>query len=91
MSLPPFPRYESTVVAQFFGHTHFDHLEIFYDTETFQRALSVAYIAPSVTTYDHLNPGYRVFTVEGPHPNSSWVRVTTEEINPLSKGMKTFL
>lgn len=65
-------RYESTVVAQFFGHTHFDHLEIFYDTETLQRALSVAYIGPSVTTYENLNPGYRVYTVEGQHPNSTW-------------------
>ena len=89
MSLLSFPRYESTVVAQFFGHTHFDHLEIFYDTETFKRAVSVAYIAPSVTTYDHLNPGYRVFTVEGPHPNSSWVRAANDEIKRLLMGMKT--
>ncbi|KAI0232885.1 Sphingomyelin phosphodiesterase [Lamellibrachia satsuma] len=64
--------YENTVVAQFFGHTHFDHLEIFYDTATLKRALSVAYIGPSVTTYEQLNPGYRVYTVEGQHPTSGW-------------------
>lgn len=25
-------RYESTIVAQFYGHTHFDEFEMFYDT-----------------------------------------------------------
>ncbi|XP_063982786.1 sphingomyelin phosphodiesterase-like [Diachasmimorpha longicaudata] len=58
-------RYESTITAQFFGHTHFDEFELFYDTENLTRPLSVAYVAPSVTPYDHLNPGYRIYYIDG--------------------------
>lgn len=44
---------------------------MFYDEETMTRPLSVAYIAPSVTTYIDLNPGYRVYYVDGNYPGSS--------------------
>ncbi|TRY83160.1 hypothetical protein DNTS_020663 [Danionella cerebrum] len=64
-------RYESTVSGQFFGHTHVDEFEMFYDEETLTRPVSVAFIAPSVTTYINLNPGYRVYYVDGNHPSSS--------------------
>lgn len=30
-------RYESTIVAQFFGHTHFDEFEVFYDPHDLSR------------------------------------------------------
>ncbi|GBL78306.1 Sphingomyelin phosphodiesterase [Araneus ventricosus] len=65
-------RYESTVTGQFFGHTHSDEFELFYD-ETSQnpRATNVVYIGPSVTTYDGFNPGYRIYTVDGNYPQSS--------------------
>lgn len=53
-------RYESTVVGQFFGHTHLDEFQMFYDEETMTRPLGVAFIAPSVTTYVNLNPGESV-------------------------------
>ncbi|XP_069748409.1 sphingomyelin phosphodiesterase isoform X2 [Narcine bancroftii] len=49
-------RYEGTIAAQFFGHTHVDEFEVFYDADTLSRPLSVAFIAPSVTTYINLNP-----------------------------------
>ncbi len=52
-----FSRYESTITGQFFGHTHVDEFEMFYDEETLTRPLGVAFIAPSVTTYVNLNPG----------------------------------
>lgn len=64
-------RYESTITGQFFGHTHFDHVEVFYDLETLKRPTSVAYISPSVTPFSGLNMGYRIFTVDGNHRNSS--------------------
>ncbi|XP_063289377.1 sphingomyelin phosphodiesterase [Pelobates fuscus] len=64
-------RYESTISAQFFGHTHLDEFEIFYDEETLTRPLSVAFIAPSITTYVNLNPGYRVYLIDGEYPASS--------------------
>ncbi|XP_072256802.1 sphingomyelin phosphodiesterase-like [Pyxicephalus adspersus] len=66
-------RYESTIAGQFFGHTHVDEFEIFYDEETLSRPVSVAYIAPSVTTYIDLNPGYRVYQIDGEYTNSSHV------------------
>lgn len=66
-------RYESTIAAQFFGHTHLDEFEIFYDEETLSRPLSVAFIAPSVTTFINLNPGFRVYQVDGEYPESSHV------------------
>ncbi|XP_032878082.1 sphingomyelin phosphodiesterase [Amblyraja radiata] len=64
-------RYEGTIAAQFFGHTHVDEFEMFYDEETLSRPLSVAFIAPSVTTYIGLNPGYRVYEVDGDYRGSS--------------------
>uniref|UniRef100_A0A7M4FFU7 Cyclic nucleotide gated channel subunit alpha 4 n=1 Tax=Crocodylus porosus TaxID=8502 RepID=A0A7M4FFU7_CROPO len=64
-------RFESTIVAQFFGHTHVDEFEMFYDEETLSRPVSVAFVAPSVTTYISLNPGYRVYQLDGNYPESS--------------------
>ncbi|XP_066507582.1 sphingomyelin phosphodiesterase [Hoplias malabaricus] len=64
-------RYESTITGQFFGHTHLDEFQVFYDEETMTRPVGVAYIAPSVTTYINLNPGYRVYHFDGNYPGSS--------------------
>ncbi|XP_068600621.1 sphingomyelin phosphodiesterase-like [Brachionichthys hirsutus] len=64
-------RYERTITGQFFGHTHFDEFEMFYDEETMTRPLGVAFIAPSVTTFINLNPGYRVYYVDGDYKGSS--------------------
>lgn len=64
-------RYESTVTGQFFGHTHVDEFQMFYDEATMSRPLGVAFIAPSVTTYINLNPGYRVYYVDGNYTTSS--------------------
>ncbi|XP_077361773.1 sphingomyelin phosphodiesterase [Festucalex cinctus] len=64
-------RYESTITGQFFGHTHFDEFQMLYDEETLTRPLGVAFISPSVTTYINLNPGYRVYYVDGNYQGSS--------------------
>ena len=66
-------RYESTIAAQFFGHTHYDEFELFYDTTDLGRALSVAYIGPSVSPYYDLNPGYRIYYVDGDHSKTTRV------------------
>lgn len=50
-------RYESTITGQFFGHTHMDEFEMFFDETDKTRPVGVAFIAPSVTTYVDLNPG----------------------------------
>eukprot|EP00062_Callorhinchus_milii_P026360 gi/632988372/ref/XP_007883075.1/ PREDICTED: sphingomyelin phosphodiesterase-like [Callorhinchus milii] len=64
-------RFEGTISAQFFGHTHMDEFEVFYDEETLSRPVSTAFICPSVTTYINLNPGYRIYVTDGPYPGSS--------------------
>ncbi|KAM6907520.1 sphingomyelin phosphodiesterase [Xenentodon cancila] len=64
-------RYENTITGQFFGHTHLDEFQMFYDEETMTRPLGVAFIAPSVTTFINLNPGYRVYYVDGDYQGSS--------------------
>ncbi|XP_028322184.1 sphingomyelin phosphodiesterase [Gouania willdenowi] len=64
-------RYESTITGQFFGHTHLDQFQMFYDEATMTRPLGVAFIAPSVTTFVNLNPGYRVYYIDGNYSGSS--------------------
>ncbi|XP_029957654.1 sphingomyelin phosphodiesterase [Salarias fasciatus] len=64
-------RYESTITGQFFGHTHVDEFQMFYDEATMTRPVGVAFIAPSATTYVNLNPGYRVYYVDGNYQDSS--------------------
>ncbi|XP_053313908.1 sphingomyelin phosphodiesterase [Spea bombifrons] len=64
-------RYEGTIATQLFGHTHLDEFAVFYDEETLSRPVSVAFIAPSVTTYINLNPGYRVYLIDGEYEGSS--------------------
>ncbi|KAM9332450.1 sphingomyelin phosphodiesterase isoform 2-T2 [Pholidichthys leucotaenia] len=58
-------RYESTITGQFFGHTHLDEFQMFYDEETMTRPLGVAFIAPSVTTFVNLNPDLSQLDDEG--------------------------
>lgn len=89
-------RFESTILAQFYGHSHADEFEVFYDVQensniktkggklkqqrnnkdlfTFTgRPTGVAYLGPSVTTYDHYNPAYRIYYVDGDHENTTRV------------------
>ncbi|XP_058483888.1 LOW QUALITY PROTEIN: sphingomyelin phosphodiesterase [Solea solea] len=60
-----------TQQLSFFGHTHLDEFQMFYDEATMTRPLGVAFIAPSVTTYINLNPGYRVYYMDGNYRGSS--------------------
>ncbi|KAJ2955277.1 hypothetical protein NQZ79_g8696 [Umbelopsis isabellina] len=60
-------RYAPHVIAgQFFGHTHRDELEIFYknDEQTAANAISTAYIAPAITPFSKMNPGFRVYKID---------------------------
>ena len=65
-------RYESTIVGQFFGHSHKDEISLFYDLENITRAVNIAYLAPSVTTLSFLNPSYRIYEIDGFHKDSTW-------------------
>jgi sphingomyelin phosphodiesterase len=64
-------RFESTIVGQFFGHTHHDSVEIHYDDKNVSRATNVVYISQSVTTYQYLNLGYRIFIIDGDYDEST--------------------
>ena len=63
-----------------FGHTHKDEIKIFYDLDNLTRPINVAYIAPSVTTQSFLNPGYRVYTVDGYYKDSSYQVIDTKTV-----------
>jgi sphingomyelin phosphodiesterase len=56
------PRFSTTITGQFFGHTHYDDIQIFYDRTG--KPFNVAYIGPSVTPFVGINPAYRVYTFD---------------------------
>ncbi|KAL7639245.1 UNVERIFIED_CONTAM: hypothetical protein RMT77_009733 [Armadillidium vulgare] len=58
-------RYESTISGIFYGHTHNDHYELYFDPQNSSRVYEVAYIAQSQTTFVDLNPGFKIYTIEG--------------------------
>lgn len=60
-------RYSATVVAQFFGHTHYDEFSLIYNSHgdpLTSNASAVMYISPSVTPYFDLNLGYRLYDID---------------------------
>ncbi|KAJ8923617.1 hypothetical protein NQ315_010196 [Exocentrus adspersus] len=88
-------RFEATITAQFYGHSHADEFEVFYETTEYSkkkarqlrlrawkykdknllkftgRPTSVAYLGPSVTTYENFNPAYRIYYIDGDYEQSS--------------------
>ncbi|KAF3062433.1 Sphingomyelin phosphodiesterase [Daldinia childiae] len=59
-------RYEGTIAAMFFGHTHFDEFELSYadnSNKSHSNALVTSYIAPSMTPISG-HPAFRVYTVD---------------------------
>ncbi|CAG0921987.1 unnamed protein product [Notodromas monacha] len=70
-------RYENIIKAQFYGHTHWDEFNVFFNEEGLPS--NVAYITPSLTTYEYLNYGYRIFYVDGAREaDSTWAVVDHE-------------
>lgn len=70
-------RFAQTISGQFFGHTHNNEFEIFYDQADAAGAqsivsvpqgnltpISVGFIGPSVTTFIGLNPSFRIYTID---------------------------
>ncbi|KAI1745952.1 V-type ATPase [Xylaria scruposa] len=59
-------RYEATIAALFFGHTHLDEFEISYSNysrRTLDNAVAVSYIGPSMTPTSG-NPAFRVYDID---------------------------
>ncbi len=57
-----------TIKGIFFGHTHEDQFNVFYHnngtTRATQDAASVAFIGPSVTPGNNVNPSFRIYDVD---------------------------
>ena len=61
-------RFNNTIRANFFGHTHADEFGVFYTNNGTVRsadtAIGVGYIMPSVTPYTNYNAGFRYYLVD---------------------------
>ncbi len=57
-------RYENTVRAQFYGHTHEDTFLVFLDPSNPSRAFNYGLMPGSVTPYSHLNYGFRILEMD---------------------------
>ncbi|KAL5489340.1 hypothetical protein EMCRGX_G018423 [Ephydatia muelleri] len=64
-------RYESTIVGQFYGHTHSDEFIVMYDQKNATRPTSVAFVEPSITTFIGVNPGFCLSVIDGIRSNST--------------------
>jgi sphingomyelin phosphodiesterase len=66
-------RFEGTIQAQFYGHTHNDETTIFFDSSSNPpRPMNTLNIGVSVTPYTKLNPGYKVYYADGATATPTW-------------------
>ncbi|GAB6020690.1 hypothetical protein CHUAL_003359 [Chamberlinius hualienensis] len=72
-------RYKGTIAGHFYGHTHNDEFEMIYDDVDTSLPISVAHVAPSVTTYSRMNPAFRVYVIDGDYPGTTWQVLDYEE------------
>ncbi|KAL4402920.1 phosphoric diester hydrolase [Malassezia pachydermatis] len=79
-----------TLAAIFFGHTHEDQFQVFYFNDngeaksaqqTTEHAVSMAYVAPSITPYTKLNPTIRVYSV---HPDTYEIMEFEQYYTPIA-------
>ncbi|CAJ0945272.1 unnamed protein product, partial [Mesorhabditis belari] len=72
-------RFEGTIAAMFYGHTHKDDFNVFYENgDPTGRPTHFTWIAPSLTTYSYLNPAYRIYTIDGAYTGSSYTVLEAE-------------
>uniref|UniRef100_A0A0N5BGH4 Metallophos domain-containing protein n=1 Tax=Strongyloides papillosus TaxID=174720 RepID=A0A0N5BGH4_STREA len=72
-------RFEDTIAALMYGHTHKDSFEIYYENADVNgRPYHVNFVAPSLTTYSHINPAFRVYTIDGNYQGSSYTVLESE-------------
>ncbi|KAL7674144.1 hypothetical protein ACOME3_000424 [Neoechinorhynchus agilis] len=55
-------RFNDTITSQFFGHEHQDYFTLFLDQNDLE-PFSVAYMAPSLTTFPRNDPVYKIFSI----------------------------
>lgn len=52
-------RFETTISGQFYGHSHRDEFRVYYSNEG--KAISSAFLGPSLTSFKGNNPAYRLY------------------------------
>lgn len=57
-------KYADIIKGQFFGHTHMDELRLYYAARNSSKAVGVAYVTPSVTTFCDVNPAFRLYNTD---------------------------
>ncbi|MCL4137566.1 UNVERIFIED_CONTAM: hypothetical protein GTU68_006698 [Idotea baltica] len=69
-------RYAKIIRGQFYGHSHLDEFRIHYDVKNPEIPIGVEYITPNNGPFTNLNPSYRIYYVDGDHPETTRVRAT---------------
>ncbi|XP_054158127.1 sphingomyelin phosphodiesterase-like [Oppia nitens] len=57
-------RYQDTVLAQYYGHTHRDEFRLLYSPYYPEMPINLAYIGPSITPFTENNPSYRLYYMD---------------------------
>ncbi|KAK7069799.1 Sphingomyelin phosphodiesterase [Halocaridina rubra] len=64
-------RYSHIIRGQFYGHSHYDEFRIHYDMKSPSNAVGIEYISPNNGPFHDLNPSYRIFYIDGDHPETT--------------------
>lgn len=58
-------RFKSVITASFFGHTHSDQYYLYFGAANHSsHAYGTAFVGGSITTFGHVNPCYKVYTMD---------------------------
>ncbi|XP_047344030.1 sphingomyelin phosphodiesterase 1-like [Vespa velutina] len=57
-------KFSHIIVAQFNGHTHNDELRVIYKDKDAKNVSHIAWNGGSFTTYEYLNPNYKLYTID---------------------------
>lgn len=64
-------RYAHIIRGQFYGHSHQDEFRVHYDVNAPNKPIGVQYVSPNNGPFHDLNPSYRVFYIDGDHPETT--------------------
>ena len=78
-------RFRETIAEQFFGHNHVEKNLVWLDS-TSQQPMATGWVAPSLTTWSHVNPAFRVYTIESTNFVSFLLRLLRKKIKKCGSG-----
>ncbi|XP_076032765.1 sphingomyelin phosphodiesterase-like [Oratosquilla oratoria] len=64
-------RFSHIIRGQFYGHSHLDEFRVHYDVDNPLHPIGIEYITPNNGPFRDLNPSYRIFTIDGDHPETT--------------------